>query len=375
MLTRVGISTARRASEITVSLRYPTARYRFREPLMSRVLFLLLAAAVLANSCSAFAADDAPKPAEKKQKRTIFISPDDAGDDYPLQGEYSGTVKAGDREIKLGVQVIALGDGKFRAVAYPGGLPGDGWKKELLKYQAEAKRDGDAIRFSLLGQGSGELTSSGIVIQNAEGVKIGDIPKVHRKSPTLGKKPPKGAVVLFDGSTAEHFKGGRMSDDKLLMEGATSKELFGSFKLHLEFRLPFKPHARGQARGNSGLYMQGRYETQILDSFGLEGKNNECGGVYSISDPSVNMCLPPLVWQTYDVDFTAAKYDDSGKKTENARMTVLLNGVKVHDNLELPRGTTAHPVKESPEPGPVYLQNHGNPVRFRNIWVLPTDRQ
>ena len=166
-----------------------------------------------------------------------------------------------------------------------------------------------------------------------------------------------------------------MSDDKLLMEGATSKELFGSFKLHLEFRLPFKPHARGQARGNSGLYMQGRYETQILDSFGLEGKNNECGGVYSISDPSVNMCLPPLVWQTYDVDFTAAKYDDSGKKTENARMTVLLNGVKVHDNLELPRGTTAHPVKESPEPGPVYLQNHGNPVRFRNIWVLPTDRQ
>ena len=268
--------------------------------------------------------------------------------------------------------MIALGDGKFRAVAYPGGLPGDGWKKELLKYQAEAQRDDDAIRFSLLGQGSGELTSSGISIKNGEGDVIGEIPKVHRKSPTLGRKPPKGAVVLFDGSTAEHFKGGRMSEDKLLMEGATSKMLFRDFKLHLEFRLPFKPFDRGQGRGNSGLYMQGRYETQILDSFGLEGKNNECGGVYSISAPSVNMCLPPLVWQTYDIDFTEARYDDAGKKVENARMTVLLNGVKVHENLELPRGTTAHPVKEGPEPGPIYLQSHGNPVRFRNIWVLPS---
>ena len=340
---------------------------------MSRVLFLLLTVLVLTESQSAFADDDGSKDAKQKEPRKVFTSPEDAGDDYPLQGEYSGTIKSGSGDIKIGVQVIALGDGNFRAVAYPGGLPGDGWKKELLKYQAEAKRDGDTIRFSLLGQGSGELTSSGISIQNSEGVVIGDIPKVNRKSPTLGSKPPEGAVVLFDGSTAEHFKGGRLTDDKLLMEGVTSKELFDSFKLHLEFRLPFMPYARGQGRGNSGLYMQGRYETQILDSFGLEGKNNECGGVYSISDPSVNMCLPPLVWQTYDVDFTAAKYDDNGKKTANARMTVLLNGVKVHDNLELPRGTTAHPVKEGPEPGPVYLQNHGNPVRFRNIWVVPTD--
>lgn len=341
---------------------------------MSRVLVVLLSLFGLSTTVDAFAADkDATaSDAKKKEPRRVFISPDDAGNEYPLQGEYSGTIKAGSGEIKLGVQVIARGDGKFRAVAYPGGLPGDGWKKELLKYQAEAQRDGDAIRFSLLGQGSGELTSSGITIKNGDGDVIGDIPKVHRKSPTLGKKPPKGAVVLFDGSTAEHFQGGRMSDDKLLMEGATSKGLFDSFKLHLEFRLPFKPFDRGQGRGNSGLYMQGRYETQILDSFGLEGKNNECGGVYSISAPSVNMCLPPLVWQTYDIDFTTAKYDDAGKKIENARMTVLLNGVKVHENLELPRGTTAHPVKEGPQPGPIYLQNHGNPVRFRNIWVLPS---
>ncbi|MDA0919047.1 MAG: DUF1080 domain-containing protein [Planctomycetota bacterium] len=340
---------------------------------MNRVLFLLLTIFALPEFHSTFAADDdASKDAKQKEPRKVFISPDDAGDDYPLQGEYSGTIKSGSGEIKLGVQVIALGDGNFRAVAYPGGLPGDGWKKELLKYHAEAKRDGDAIRFSLPDQGSGELTSRGISIRNSEGTSIGDIPKVHRKSPTLGRKPPEGAVVLFDGSTADHFKGGRLSEDKLLMEGVTSKELFGSFKLHLEFRLPFQPFARGQGRGNSGCYMQGRYETQILDSFGLEGEHNECGGVYTISPPAVNMCFPPLTWQTYDVDYTAASYDNAGKKVKNARMTVLHNGVKIHDNLELDHATTAHPVKEGPEPGPIYLQNHGNPVRYRNIWVVPT---
>jgi hypothetical protein len=238
---------------------------------MNRVLACLLAVAVLSGTNFVFAADDddaaktdAKKTdAKKKKPRKVFISPDDAGDDYPLQGEYSGTIKAGSGTLKLGVQIIALGDATFRAVAFPGGLPGDGWKKEMLKYQAEAKREGDAIRFSLLGQGSGELTSSGISIRNKDDVVIGEIPKVIRKSPTLGKKAPEGAVVLFDGSTADHFKNGRLTKDKLLMEGVTSKELFGSFKMHLEFRLPFQPYARGQGRGNSGCYMQGRYELRF----------------------------------------------------------------------------------------------------------------
>lgn len=343
---------------------------------MRRGFTFLMTCAVLPAIQSAFAADtDKIDAKTNKDDRKVFVSPDDAGDDYALQGEFSGTIKTGSDEIKLGVQVIALGGGKFRAVAYPGGLPGDGWKQELLKYQAEATRAGDTVSLSLLGQGSGEVTGSGILIRDGEGIVIGDIPKTQRKSPTLGKKAPEGAVVLFDGSTAEHFKGGRLSEDKLLMEGATSKELFGSFKLHLEFRLPFQPYARGQGRGNSGCYMQGRYETQILDSFGLKGEHNECGGIYTISPPAVNMCFPPLTWQTYDVDYTAAMYDDAGKKVKHARMTVLHNGVKVHDNLELDHATTAHPVKEGPHPGPIYLQNHGNPVRYRNIWVVRTDSE
>ncbi len=129
------------------------------------------------------------------------------------------------------------------------------------------------------------------------------------------------------------------------------------------------PTARGQGRGNSGVYIQGRYEVQVLDSFGLDGKNNECGGIYSIAEPIVNMCLPPLSWQTYDMEFTAARFDDDGKKIQNARATIKHNGVVIHDDLELTHGTPGYHA-EGPEPDSLFLQNHGNPVAFRNIWIV-----
>ena len=158
-----------------------------------------------------------------------------------------------------------------------------------------------------------------------------------------------------------------------LQQGCTSKDKFQSFRMHLEFQTPFKPFSRGQGRGNSGVYYQGRYETQVLDSFGLEGKVNETGGIYSIKAPDLNMCLPPLSWQTYDVEFIAAKFDTEGKKQEHATLTVKLNGVVVQKDVKLTHKTTAAPLKEGPEPGPIYIQNHSNPVKFRNIWVLPLD--
>ena len=108
-----------------------------------------------------------------------------------------------------------------------------------------------------------------------------------------------------------------MSKDKNLMSEATSKQKFTDYTLHVEFRLSYMPEARGQARSNSGIYLHDCYEIQVLDSFGLEGEDNECGGIYQFRKPDVNMCYPPLTWQTYDVDFTAPRYKD-GKKTANA---------------------------------------------------------
>lgn len=294
----------------------------------------------------------------------------DAGPSFAVQGEYSGTLKCGEgEECKWGVQIIALKDGKFRAVSYKGGLPGDGWDgKKDERVQSEGKIDEDGVVEFSHKEGKGVIKDGTLTI-SSEGSELGVLKHIVRESPSLGKKPPEGAVVLFDGSTADTFQGGKLTEDKLLEQGCTSKETFQSFTLHMEFMLSYMPYASGQGRSNSGCYMQGRYEVQVLDSFGLDGKHNECGGVYSTKDPDVNMCLPPLSWQTYDVEFTAAEYED-GKKTKHAHMTVWHNGVKVHDNVELDHATTAHPTKEGPEPGPIYLQNHGNPVRYRNIWAV-----
>ena len=335
-------------------------------------LFMTVIATVIAVSSLAMAADEkkGEKKEEKKKKPkpTVAIMEKDVDADFAIQGEYSGTIQTEDGEAKLGVQVIADGGGKFRGFGYPGGLPGDGWNgKVKMKGQGETK-DGVTILYSKEGN-NGEIRDGVMTLKNKEGDVVGSLKKIVRKSPTLGAKPPEGAVVLFDGSSTDHFKNGKLSEDGYLMQGTTSKDKFGSFTLHIEFKLSYMPFARGQGRSNSGCYMQGRYEVQMLDSFGLEGKNNECGGIYSIKDTDLNMCFPPLSWQTYDVEFTAAKFEN-GKKVEHAKMTVRHNGVVIHKDVELPKSTTAAPVKEGPEPGPIYLQNHGNQLRYRNIWVV-----
>ena len=245
----------------------------------------------------------------------VYTTPEEAkaDPDFELQGEY--------RDPTRGLQAIALGKGEFSVVVYTGGLPGAGWNgKDKQTFDVDA----DGLE-SLVDQ----------------------FEKVERRSSTLGATAPAGAVVLFDGSAEslkDHWKAGaKMTDDGLLMQGCMSLDTFSDYSMHLEFRLPYMPEARGQGRGNSGLYHQGRYETQILDSFGLEGKNNEAGGIYSIRDPDLNMCFPPLRWQTYDVDFTAARFDEAGKKVQNAKLTVRLNGVIVHREVDLPKSTTASP--------------------------------
>ncbi len=149
-----------------------------------------------------------------------------------------------------------------------------------------------------------------------------------------------------------------------------TRQKFWNYRLHLEFRSPFMPNYTGQSRGNSGVYNLCRYEVQVLDSYGLEGKDNECGGIYKIAAPLVNMCAPPMQWQSYDITFTAPKFDKKGKKIANARITVIQNGVKIHDNLELPFPTAGAFIPDESKPAGIFLQDHGDPVQYRNIWIV-----
>ncbi|MBN2307692.1 MAG: DUF1080 domain-containing protein [Candidatus Hydrogenedentes bacterium] len=152
--------------------------------------------------------------------------------------------------------------------------------------------------------------------------------------------------------------------------GIVSKATFMDHRVHIEFRTPFMPDAREQARGNSGVYLQGRYEVQVLDSYGLEGLDNECGGIYKVARPRVNMCAPPLQWQTYDIVFRAPRYDASGNRTNEGTITVRHNGVVIHEDQPVSAPTAAGAGGEASQPGGLHLQDHGNPVQFRNIWVV-----
>lgn len=196
--------------------------------------------------------------------------------------------------------------------------------------------------------------------------------------------PPSGAIVLFDGKDfSKWLKRDGKSEVKWtlrdggVMEGVkghgdiiTKEKFDGKFKLHVEFRIPYEPTEKGQGRGNSGVYVQGRYEVQILDSYGLKSQNNDCGAIYGVAAPKVNACKAPTIWQTYDIEYTSPKYEN-GKKTEPARMTVYQNGVKIQDDVPIPvDNTTAGMGGDPSTPGPIMLQDHGHPVQFRNIWLV-----
>lgn len=197
------------------------------------------------------------------------------------------------------------------------------------------------------------------------------------------QQPPLNAVILFNGKDLNNWiKRGDSSpaewtvdDGVMTVKPGTgdimTTQKFTDFVLHVEFMTPLMPEARGQGRGNSGVYLQGRYEVQVLDSYGIDVPGHgDCGGVYGQFAPLVNACKPPQEWQTYDICFRAARVDESGNVLEHARLTALQNGQVIHNNVQLLGATGGAVDEDVSAPGPLLLQDHGNLMKFRNIWVV-----
>ena len=331
------------------------------------------------------------------EKFPTFTNPVEAGADFQVQGEYVGKVGS---ELPIGIQVIALGNHQFQGVLYTGGLPGDGWDEgTVFHIKGETTNDGRTAFHGVHGErlmfansnfrgsvGEGVFTGEAHMLHSRLDDVNFRLRKMQRKSPTLGAEPPAGAIVLFDGTHVDEWLDGRLLDDRLLDVGTTSRRKFGSLQIHLEFVCPFMPTARGMQRGNSGIYVKREWEVQIVDSFGWHHESHKferlskfgrSGGIHEMIGPRINMSLPPLSWQTYDIEFVMAEFDIPGKKTSPATMTVRHNGVLIHDRYVLPPVPPGRDTSESRERerGPIFLQDHGNPVRYRNIWVVERERR
>lgn len=371
------------------------------------------------------------KPAEPVEFTTLdeVVGTPGLADDFTIQGEYLAELNSlvnGKRvKTRKGMQIIADGGGKFRWVSLSGGLPGDGWDTRSHSTGRIVRKDAKTLEFTVekVFDDEGKEVPSEYVEPKAyeetvsvlipkkparmptiaadstpEQIKkhlemqeklrpivklkvpaMGSVPsftweKTVRKSPTLGLKAPSDSFIVFDGTNLDNFEPGAKLNKtpygNTLWSEAVAKpfERGRPYSLHLEFLLSYMPTKKGQQRSNSGVYIAECYECQILDSFGLyPQQNNECGGFYKIKAADINMCFPPLTWQTYDIDFTPAKFTD-GRKTADARITIRQNGVLIHDDIELPKETPGRK-KEADEARGLFLQGHGNKVQFRNIWL------
>jgi len=309
--------------------------------------------------------------------------------DDPFMGEYAGTFSPpGGAAGKAEAKVYPVRDGYMVVLLVP---PAEG-KGEARRLELKGTVEGDklVVRGAAAGaEWSGTLAGKKLAVSAAgeSGGKF-DLRWQDRKSPTEGAKPPAGAVVLLpfeEGKKTnldawQNMKGEPaaweiLDDGSVCVNGRgniQTKRAFGSVRLHMEFCCPYMPTARGQGRGNSGVYLQSRYECQVLDSFGLTPKDNECGGIYSVSAPKEIASLPPGRWQTYDITFKAPKVQD-GRIVEPAVMSVVHNGIQIQTNAKIDHVTTAGVGGPVVSPAPLMLQDHGNPVRYRNIWLVESN--
>lgn len=309
----------------------------------------------------------------------------------PLMGLYEGAWSTDDsQKSKIRAQIRALGDHRYDGFVH---LEHALKTVAVIHIRSTAGAAGTPIR--LTGEskagGTGELLprvqfTGELADGRLNGTLTGELgagklqaEKVVRKPESLGAKPPANAIVLFDGRDTSHWQSFPW---KITPEGAMqvvkgdihAKDSLESFRLHIEFRTPFMPKQTGQARGNSGVYLQRRYEVQVLDSFGLYPlRIDDCGSIYGVQTTTGNACLPPGEWQTYDITYLAG---DAARK-EGPSISVVHNGVLVIDRARVPwsvveKGTTGGDAPR--DGGMLKLQDHGDPVEYRNIWAVPIQK-
>ena len=345
--------------------------------------------------------DQATEAATKKLFDAQLI-----GVELTLQGEYVGK----DGEKSVGAQVVARGEKSFHALVLEGGLPGDGWDDGRYGLLESGVLSGGRAEFrSPTDEGvSAVLDENGLMLKRSGRQTL--LKRRERKSATLGQQPPAGAIVLFGGATPNMDAFEERKDiegmtvptmfEGHMLAGAVTKRRFRDYQLHVEFMTGWEPQNIPWRRADAGIYMLSRYEVAIGDSFGFDfdlsgatspqrgklldekstsskfpvAKNTNaprvCGSVFTYPSKVPNSCLPPLVWQTLDIDFTAPRFDADGKKTSKAVLSVKLNGHQTVDKQEV-NGPTPHGFKgpETPD-GPIWFEAFGRRVLYRNIWVV-----
>jgi hypothetical protein len=302
-----------------------------------------------------------------------------------IMGEYAGTFTGPDgKVVKAEAKVAGYGQ-KDKVTSWdvvllaPPVTTDKQIEGKVMKVELKAQPTDQGAAIS--GQGwSGTICAGALSAKSDKGTF--EMKAAVRKSPTLCAKPPAGAVVLLPYAEGDppslaawsNKKWVALDDGSMLRRGGSTmtNESFSSFKLHIEFRCPYEPHRTGQGRGNSGVYFHGKYEVQVLDSFGLVSRMGDCGAIYGVRIPSFNASLPPTQWQTYDVTYHAPKFGADGKMTRKPTFEeVRHNGLVIHKNVEVGKTTTAGMGGAAKVSGPIMLQDHGNDVRYRNIWLVP----
>jgi hypothetical protein len=241
-----------------------------------------------------------------------------------------------------------------------------------------------------------EINGKKVEYMFIDGIKVHETdPEKQPQPPAVEPKPydveaakaPEGAIVLFDGTedTLDNWDSKWKLVDGALesVRGggyAKTKAQFASCKLHIEFATPAEPKGTGQGRGNSGVFLMGIYELQVLDSYENQTyPDGQCGALYGRKKPDVNASRKPGEWQSYDITFHRPLFDEEGNVTRKARFHVVHNGHVIHENVELSGGTgwrgphSISEYKKHADKGPLSMQDHGNPVRFRNIWLQPIE--